>query len=489
MLLRPLPPKATQPPPRAVVQREAGGGITGLQPEELCNRATYAVEADFARALPRLRGLARRHAAELRQWQQADGVSPTLGALLALMRYLQGLAPAMRYERGDRRRLCGLGVQVPLRWLADILGRDKSTVCDALHEGCRRGYLLRYAPVRSVALVTRGRALAKRLDAVVTRDGVSRRRVNVHGVLYLTPQGAAWCDRRGTTWDDLGRHKRRLAGRRARVLTGLLADVLDCLRAVRRAIAARLSPKGQAHPTPDEETPPEKLISRVPRSAPAGSADPGLAVRPLAASDWIRSSRPQAGARGAGRASALPAPGNAPNTARSAPGAAEATHAGLSGKGTFSPGPAEPRRGYGPPLRHSAYLDTETSRCWTQHILVPGPPRRHYVRALVHGRWLGDFAEVQSPTLVWAWSPALTAEDAYPGEWSAARDLSMVRAQLDADMRLYLGPRLRRMLEEWEAAQGRGEDVACPVPGCECVALRGVPAGGRAAPAVPRNAR
>jgi hypothetical protein len=106
----------------------------------------------------------------------------------------------------------------------------------------------------------------------------------------------------------------------------------------------------------------------------------------------------------------------------------------------------------------------------------------------VGGAWLGDWREVEEPGLVWRWRPALTAPEAYPIEWRAARGLEPVRAQLEADFRLYLGPRLRRrFVERVEAERVQGAAAPCPVPGCPCVELGGVPAAGRPAPTVPRT--
>ncbi|MFP2964343.1 hypothetical protein ACLEPN_43245, partial [Myxococcus sp. 1LA] len=441
------------------------GHATGLHPEELCSRTTYAVEQDFAPALARLRGLAKRHRAELEQWQAADGVSPTLGALVALLRYLQGLAPRQRYQPGDRRKLCGLGVQVPLRWLAAVLGRDKSTVCDALQEGQARGLLLRYAPLRRVAAVTAQRSPDRRKATVVTRDGIERKRINVHGILYLTPQGAAWCDRRGTTVDDLGRRNARLRGQRGRVVTGILADVLDALRSVRQAIAARFAASA-TDPTPDDRAQPGESNSGVGRAVdnPAGSHQRKGAVWPAATEDRIRSRNAQDAAKAPGPASAPPdgvsrVPG--PSGALQTP---SATHAGLSGAGTFSPGCAKtPGRGYGPPLRPGDYLDGETERCWRRHVQVEGGPPRRALRKVygIGGEWLGDMREELEPGLVWRWAPALTAAEAYPGEWRAARGLAPVRAQLEADFAMYLGPRLRRRFLARETARA-GETLGCP---------------------------
>jgi hypothetical protein len=455
-----------------------------LQPDELCTSATYATEGDFAPALSRLRGLARRHNAELQQWHAADGVSPTLGALLGLLRFLQGLAPARRYQPGDRRKLCGLGVQVPLRWLGEVLDRDKSTVCDALKEGRRKGLLLRYAPIRRVSRLTGGR-----LKTVVTRDGVERKKVNVHGVLYLTPKGAEWCDRRGTTVQDLGRRKRRLSGRRGRVLTGLLADVLDTLREVRRLLAARFA-SAEPRPTPDEEAPHVESNFGVAPPVDNGPAPPGEAVRPGAADDWTGSSGPHVAARGSGITSALPTHGTATPGAPGGPPAPRETHAGLTGEGAFSTASGKPRGvGYGPPLRQGDYLRAEIERCWTRHVLVEGGPPRRVVRKVRSpgGVWLGDSREELEPGLVWRWAPALTAPEAYPNEWRAARGLAPVRAQLVADFRLYLGPALARRFAEAEARRGAGGAVVCPVEGCPCMEMGGVPARGLPSPAVPRT--
>lgn len=462
---------------------------TGLQPEELCSPASYAVEQDFSPALVRLRGLARRHRAELAQWQAADGVSPTLGAILALLRYLQGLAPFRRYQSGDRRKLCGLGVQVPLRWLAAVVGRDKSTICDAIHEGQARGLLMRTSRLRSVAAVTAHRPAGQRRRAVVTRDGVERRRINVHGVLYLTPQGAAWLDKRGTTVADLGRRNARLRGQRGRLVTGILADCLDTLREVRRAIAARFSAAPQ-DPTPADEAQPGESNTGVGRAVdnPSGTDRPRGAVWPAATEDRIRSTRPPGAAKAPCPASAPPDGVSRHHGASGAAQTPRATHAGLSGAGTFSPGSGKTRgRGYGPPLRPGDYLDGETERCWRRHVQVEGGPARVTLRKVygIGGEWLGDYREVLEPGRVWRWAPALTAAEAYPGEWRAARGLAPVRAQLEADFRMYLGPRLRRRFLARETARA-GETLGCPVEGCDCLELGGA-AAGEASPAVPRT--
>jgi hypothetical protein len=437
------------------------------------------VEQDFSRALERLKKFPERHRAELWQWYTTEkGVSPTLGALLALLRFLQGIGRT-HHQPGDRRRLYGLGVQVPLRFLAAVLGRDKSTVCDAIREGERRGFLLRHAYTRKVRHITKNRPIEARLEAVVTKDGEERSSVNVHGVLYLTPKGCDWVDARGTTRAELRARNPRQEGR-GHVLTGILWDVLCALREVRRALAARLA-RPPSHPTPEEEAPHERVSSVVGGATENGPAPPGEAVRPEAADVGTGSSGPITPPRGSASAAAPPPVRPTLRIGWRSPVQGGTNNDGLSGRGALSGAGAEPRAagrpGYGPPLCPSRYLEEETERCWRRHVIVEGgEPRRVVVKVYgVGGKWYGDHKEILEPGRVKVWDPALTAEEAYPGEWSAAGGIPVVRAQLEADFRLYLGPRLRRRFLAHEEAWGdAGADaLPCPVPGCGCWQLRG----------------
>jgi hypothetical protein len=426
------------------------------------------VEQDFAPALSNLRGFLQRHEAELGQWREAAGVTPTLGALMALLRFFQGLAPGREFQKGDRRRIFGVGLQVPLRFLATVLNRNKNTVCEAKALGVDLGFLACYSPIRRVANVTRHRGPEAQLHQVTTRDGVERSRVHVHGVIYLTPAGAAWLDRRGTTRAELRDRNPRQAGR-GRVLTGILWDVLRTCAQVRRHVAARFS-SGQIEATPEERALPLDHKSVVGR--PVGNlANPERgAVRPEAEVVGSGTGRALEGARDIGCATAPPAPRSGPTERSRGLQGSSSGDAGLSGGGALSPDPGKPRGvGYGPPLRPGVYLDAETERCWRQHVVVEGgPPRRIWVRSYGVGEQFLGYTERWAAGRVLVWRPALTAPVAYPGEWQAAKGLLVVRAQLEADFRMYLGPRLTRRLLAREELRRTGVPVRCPVEGCVC---------------------
>jgi hypothetical protein len=466
---------------------------TGLVAEELCSKHVHAVEADFAPVLEELRGVAERHRAELRQWYELDGVTPTLGALMALLRFFQGLAPNI-YQPGDRRRLNGLGLQVPQRFLADVFERHRSTICDAFNLGERMGFLLRHSPTRRVDLITKHRPPGERLEHVTTRDGETRTHVNVHGVVYLTPKGAAWLDRRGTTRRELGELKGRLRGTRGRVLVGIQAELLRLLKTVRLAVAKRLT-RLPTHPTPEAVTPHERMLSVVAVPVENGPAPPVEAVRPEAARVGAGSTTPQAGARGTssaatplpvrpvrfGRgaagwrsATASPMEGPAADARPGAPAAGNATHDGLSG-GSAPRAPGATPRGefYGPPRKPGSYLDAETERCWQNHIVIEGGPMREELRPVlgVGGEWTGDFRRVRAPGRLKVWSPALVAAEAYLLEWRALRRDPANRAAFEDCFNWYLGPRLRRRFIAFEKARREAGGAAeCPVPGCGCLA-------------------
>ncbi|HLK99552.1 MAG TPA: hypothetical protein VK539_03165 [Myxococcaceae bacterium] len=426
------------------------------------------MEQDLAPALDELKGFLQRHQAELRQWYEEDGVTPTLGAMMALLRFFQGLSPAASVKNTERGRRNGLGVQLPLRWWATNLKRNKNTVCEAKALGEELGFLECYSPIRPVSKVTEHRPLEARLEQVTTRDGAARSRVHVHGVVYLTPKGAAWLDRRGTTEAELQERNPRQRGR-GRVLTGIMWDVLRTLRTVRSLVAARFS-QAPTEATPDDRAkPPDRNTVVV---SPVGN--PPLswgAVRPAAADIPRESKGPQEGARAADRASAPPAPGNALQKPPGGLGGPPRHDAGLSGGGALSPLPGKPRGvGYGPPLTPGWYLDAETERCWLRHVVIEGgPPREVRVKSRgIGGQWLGDYRTVLETGRVLMWSPALVAEQAYPNEWRAARGLEVVQLQLEADFRMYLGPRLRRRFMAREDLRAAGVPIGCPVEGCRC---------------------
>lgn len=456
------------PPPGVLTQSSRRRTLTGLQPEELCTRETYVVEQDFAPALDDLKGFLQRHQAELRQWYEQDGVTPTLGAMMALLRFFQGLSPAGSVKTTERGRRNGLGVQVPLRWWAAALKRNKNTICEAKALGEELGLLECYSPIRPVSKVTEHRPLEARLQQVTTRDGAARSRVHVHGVIYLTPKGAEWLDRRGTTRAELQQRNPRQRGT-GQVLTGIMWDVLRTLRTVRSLVAARFF-RAPTEATPDDRAQPPDHLSVVP--LPVGN--PPLArgaVRPRAADIPRGSGGPQEAARAAGRASAPPASGKALQQGPGGLWDRPRDDAGLSGGGVLSPLPGKPRGvGYGPPLQPGWYLDAETERCWLRHVVVEGgPPRKVLVEVFGPGGVrLGDFREELQPGRVKVWSPALVAAEAYPNEWRAARGLQVVQLQLEADFRLYLGPRLRRRFVAREDLRAAGVLHGCPVEGCRC---------------------
>ncbi|MCY1003904.1 hypothetical protein OWM54_42850 [Myxococcus sp. MISCRS1] len=440
------------------------GGLTGLRPEELCSPSSYVVEADFAKVLSRLNGLAERHVAELDQWEAAEGVTPTLGALLALLRPFHGLPATRRYAVGDRRAQCGVGVQTPLRFKAAAIGRDKSTICDALALGDKLGLLRHHAPLRRVADVTANRPADQRCSSVVTRDGIERVRVNTHGVTYLTPAGAAWLDGRGITWDDLGRRKARLRGTRARVLTGILGEVFDLTKKVCRNTAKRLIP---SHPTPDEEPHPQRTFSFVVAGAVDNPRANSPVERPPAAASTSGSTKPSAAPK-VQFSTALPTRGTTPPPPLGDTKRSTTQHAGLSGKGAFSPPPAKT-----PPTpvstRPPTALEKEVERCWKRHaILEGGKPRRFFAP-----NSLGDFVEVILPGRVEKWSPALVASEAYLNEWKVARP--ELRREIEANFELFIGPRVRSLYAAWEAARPPGEVAPCPKEGCSCMGRSGIP--------------
>lgn len=259
--------RARRPTPAA--PRGPRAGV--LRTSEMCEPASYAVEGDLAQLLqdcPRcsraepsekdkrgrrvrckrchgrrfgLRDFAKRHRSELNQWRRRHGISQTLGALLSLGLFFHGL-PGVR-RKGDPKRILGRGLQLPLRFLSLWLGRDKSTVCDALEEGEARGLLKRYAPTRKVEHVTRGR-----LQAATVKGGEDRDTVNVHGVLYVTPAAVELLTAQGFT---------RAGGVEKR--TGLVGSLLTALAPVLRAVARRCA-SAETFPTPkgrDEKQEPE----------------------------------------------------------------------------------------------------------------------------------------------------------------------------------------------------------------------------------------
>ncbi|TQF13434.1 hypothetical protein FJV41_23890 [Myxococcus llanfairpwllgwyngyllgogerychwyrndrobwllllantysiliogogogochensis] len=452
---------------RARAQAHAEKGVlTGLRADELCSPRSYVVEADFAKVLGRLNGLAERHVAELDQWEASEKVTPTLGALMALLRPFHGLPAARRYSPGDRRALCGVGVQVPLRFKAKAIGRDKSTICDALELGDTLGLIRHYAPLRRVADVTANRPADQRCASIVTKDGVERARVNTHGITYLTPAGAAWLDARGITWDDLGRRKARLRGTRARVLTGILGEVFDLTKKVCRHAAKRLLP---SHPTPVEEPQPQRMFSFVVAGPVDNSRANSSVERPLAAVANTGSTKPPPVPEVQFR-TALPTNRSTLTPPLDNPSRSTAQHAGLSGKGAFSPPPAET-----PPApvstRPPTALEKEVERCWKRHnVEEGGKPRRFWVM-----NNLGDPVEVVLSGRVKKWSPALVASEAYPNEWKAARGRPDLRKEIEANFELLIGPRVRSLYAAWEAARPPGEVALCPLEGCDCTGRSGIP--------------
>lgn len=479
--LRPEEPRGEQEGARV-----AGVRATGLKPEELCQPWSYMVEADAARALAKLEGMADRHAAELAQWHANDGVTPTMGVLLALMRPLHGV-PGPKMPKGDRRRLYGLGFQVPLRWLERYSGRHRATVCRALSLCVERGLLARYSNVRKVSRVTARREVP--LASVVTRDGVERSSVNVHGVLYLTPKGAAWLDRRGTTSADLGDRNPRLHGRRGQVRVGLLWAVQSAFRRVARWVARRFaSSRGDA--TPEEEAPRVEESLVVVRAVENGPSPPGGAVSPAATAHQTGTGGPYAPARGRPSASATPPGLPARTTRRDGFYPAGLTQAGAAGGGAFSRvGGGVQSGSSGPPTHWGPYLDRETDRCWTRHVQVEGGPDRR-VRVPVGGIGglnYGDSREELRPGRVWTWSPALTAAEAYPVEWARAGKGpagDVIRRTLTVRFGELLGRRLRLRFAEWEGRRRAGQVTGCPLEGCDCLSAELA----RAAPAVPARA-
>ncbi len=180
-----------------------------------------------------LAGFAKRHLPELEQWWRELGISPTLGAVLALGMFFHGL-PGARAHRDHRRRL-GRGLQVPTRFLSLLLGVHRSNVSEALREGQRRGLLKRYHPTRAVSAITRGR-----LDkaSVKARKGgrEDRSTINVHGILYVTAKGVELL--RGAGAGGVGSARLRAAVPVDKS-GGLVGFLLTALGPVLRAVAGR----------------------------------------------------------------------------------------------------------------------------------------------------------------------------------------------------------------------------------------------------------
>ena len=243
-----------------------------LRPHELCTPATFAVEADFARVLPALVGLCGRFRAELDQWRERLGLSPTACAILAFAHLFRGIRGAGAKGGGD-----GLGIQAPIRWWAELLGRHPSTVADAFlelegHRDTRwvrpakgegsgervakrarfdasaRIFGRRRSPTRKVAAVT-----GRRLEAIEGRDGSTRRTINVHGVFYVTTRGAR-------TLADVGLTRRFVRGQSGRktTRTGLVGFLLTTLDVVLRAVARRCA-SVPINPIPDEDQRPSRV--------------------------------------------------------------------------------------------------------------------------------------------------------------------------------------------------------------------------------------
>lgn len=256
---------------------------TGLRPHELATPATYAVEADFVRALPKLRGLCHRFRAELNQWSRKLGLSPTACAILAVTHLIRTITNCGRHGRGD-----GLGFQAPTRWWVDALGRDPSTVCDAYNElegdrdsrwarpakdqghGKRilnpvfrndtdRVLAKRFSPTRKVADITGGR-----LKEIPAKDGCGRHSINVHGVLYATARGQR-------TLSELGLTRRYVRGMGRRLTrTGLVDFLLKTIGRELRAIAVRCGAQ-RSNPIPEGNQNPNGMIKTAAPAAPPRS--------------------------------------------------------------------------------------------------------------------------------------------------------------------------------------------------------------------------
>jgi hypothetical protein len=278
------PPQVPQSPPTSA---QVGGGSDGSadlsdvpslpRPDEMCRPESYAVERDLSHLLtdckrcsgrgtvrdvatrvPKrckhchgrgrgIRGFARAHSAELKQRERVTGLNPTTIALMALALGFHGLPgagargqPVVNAEERKRRRLNGKGLQLPLRFLRDLLGRDKATICRALGQGIEAGVLERYAPVVSVETATRGRLQVADVRRSKADGGgrEQRERINVHGVLYLTGKGAR-------ILADLGRI--RVAG--VEKVGGVVGFLLRILAPVIRLMARRSASVDQ-HATP-----------------------------------------------------------------------------------------------------------------------------------------------------------------------------------------------------------------------------------------------
>lgn len=214
--------------------------------------------------LSELRDLKQRHAAELAQWCDGEGVGATAAALLALLAAL---------PRSARRPLsCGL--QAPRRALAEALGASPRMVVYATRRLEELGYARQHQATRQVAHLTRHRPPSERRDSFEAPNGHTYSKASIVPTLYPTPAGLAWlASARGSGT------RRYVPGRgRQRLAEGLWTEVL---RTIGRSSAAlgRSAPAPVGHCTPYEAKPHERDCGRAPRPVGSGAGPPDSPAR------------------------------------------------------------------------------------------------------------------------------------------------------------------------------------------------------------------
>lgn len=201
---------------------------------ELCTPRTFVVATDFVPLWPDVNALAERYAAELDQRAAACSghVTPTLIAILSVLEVLP----------------LDIGFQVPKNFLAKLIGRDRSTIYDAINLGTELGLLRAYAPVRKVVNITHGRITHARTKEAGGRWS-SRDTIHTHGVLYRTVKGRAWIHRNESTTRS---YLRGQTGRK-QVELGLVRYLRKTLSPLIRLTARRCA-RNPSHPTPKATT-------------------------------------------------------------------------------------------------------------------------------------------------------------------------------------------------------------------------------------------
>uniref|UniRef100_UPI0034E0DB52 hypothetical protein n=1 Tax=Myxococcus fulvus TaxID=33 RepID=UPI0034E0DB52 len=429
----------------------------GFRPAEVSKPETYVTLEDTHG----LEGLARGERAEqeleaFRASHPSRQVAPPAALAIAAILY-----STRKAEGGaDARDCASLGWQVPVRGWCEMTGYRERAVQAAFAWLADEGLVRRFGDYVTVKHLTRLRPAGERLDLWLDAKGKARRWVQVYSVTYLTNAGAAWLERAGFDLAETRGHG--VAWRRR----GFLARVGRALAGLWRTVRRRLGGGGSvavgagATCTPYPAKQVEVCSRRGDDSQPTASLE-----------ELIGAESPPHGGDVTGSASAKPDPRAANAEHARVEGApAQGGHASMGSASAKLEGSKPPPSALGPEWEKKLGLTAEgiaaglawegggllayaevVDRCWTRTTTttraapsdVPSGSRNMFGRRRVwrcrgcgaESRYKGaTVRHAQGCTAVGAWhlargpavetwSPAMTAELAWPEDWEAHPEL------------------------------------------------------------------